>query len=71
MNYVEGTMTENGLKWLKKKKIWREVRENELLNKKIEEDRSKRKDGPWTTQKAEEDVNECFGAPRGKEGKIG
>jgi hypothetical protein len=42
-NCVEGTMNENGLKWSKKKKIRREVRENESLNEKSEEDRSTRK----------------------------
>jgi hypothetical protein len=58
MNCTEGTMTENGLKWLKKQKRTSEVRENKSLNEKIKEDRSTRKYGSWTTQKAEEYVNE-------------
>jgi hypothetical protein len=41
------------------------------LEEKTKEDRSTRKDGSWTTQQEEEDVNEFFGAPHGKEGKIG
>jgi hypothetical protein len=28
-----------------------------------------KEDGSWTTQQAEKDTNECFGAPRGKEGR--
>jgi hypothetical protein len=36
-------MTKNGSKWSNKKKIRREVRENESLNENIEEDRSARK----------------------------
>jgi hypothetical protein len=38
MNCVEGTVTENGLKWSKKQKRRSEVRENELLNEKIKDD---------------------------------
>jgi hypothetical protein len=36
-------VTENGSKWSKKKKRRSEVRENESLNKKIEEDKLARK----------------------------
>jgi hypothetical protein len=43
MNYAEGTLTEIGLKWSNKKKRRSEVRENEMLNEKIKEDRSTRK----------------------------
>jgi hypothetical protein len=56
-------LTKIGSKWSKKKKILSEVRESKPLNKEIEDDRSTRKD--------QEDVNECFGAPHEKEGKIG
>jgi hypothetical protein len=65
---MEGTVTENGSKWSKKHKRRSEVRENELLNEKIKEDRSARKYGSWTTEKEEEDDNEFFGSPCGKEG---
>jgi hypothetical protein len=58
MNCTEGTMTKNGSKWLKKQKRTSKVRENKSLNEKIKEDRSRRKYGSWTTQKAEEYVNE-------------
>jgi hypothetical protein len=30
-----------------------------------------KEDGSWTTQQVEKDINECFGAPHGKEGKTG
>jgi hypothetical protein len=36
-------LTEIRSKWLKKKKIWSEVRERKSLDKEIEEDRSARK----------------------------
>jgi hypothetical protein len=42
-NCTEGTLTENGSKWSKKQKRRSEVRENESLNEKIEEDRSTKK----------------------------
>jgi hypothetical protein len=42
-NCAEGTLTENGSKWSKKRKRRSEVRESELLNEKIKEDRSARK----------------------------
>jgi hypothetical protein len=64
-NCAEGTLTEIGSKWSKKKKRRSEVRENESLNKKIKED------GSWTTQQAEKFINGFFGAHRGKEGKAG
>jgi hypothetical protein len=37
---VEGTLTKNGSKWSKKNKRRSEVKERELLNKKIKEDKS-------------------------------
>jgi hypothetical protein len=40
---VEGTLTEIGSKWSKKQKRRSEVRENDSLDEKIEEDRSTRK----------------------------
>jgi hypothetical protein len=43
MNCGEGTLTENGSKWSKKRKRRSEVRESELLNEKIKEDISTRK----------------------------
>ena len=43
MNYAEGTLTKNGLKWSKKQKRRSKVRENKSLNEKIKEDRSARK----------------------------
>jgi hypothetical protein len=69
-NCVEGTLTDIGSKWSKKKKRRSEVRENESLNEKIEDDRSQ---GRWIMDNSarKKDVNECFGAPRGKEGKTG
>ena len=39
-NYVEGTLTDIWLKWSKKKKRRSEVRENDPLDEKIEENRS-------------------------------
>jgi hypothetical protein len=39
LNYAEGTLTENGSKWSKKKKRRREVRESKLLDEKIEENK--------------------------------
>jgi hypothetical protein len=44
-------LTENGSKWSKKWKRRSEVRENESLNKKIEEDRSTRKMDPGQLNK--------------------
>jgi hypothetical protein len=32
---------------------------------------SNKEEGSWTTQQAGEDINKCFGAPRGKEGNKG
>jgi hypothetical protein len=43
VNYAEGILTEIRSKWLKKKKRRSEVRENETLDEKIEENRSARK----------------------------
>jgi hypothetical protein len=43
VNCAEDTLTENGSKWSKKKKRRSEVRENESLDEKIEENRSTRK----------------------------
>jgi hypothetical protein len=48
---MEGTVIENGSKWSKKHKRRSEVRENELLNENIKEDRLARKYGSWTTEK--------------------
>jgi hypothetical protein len=42
-NCAEGTLTEIGSKWLKKKKRRSESRENKSLDKKIKENRSTRK----------------------------
>jgi hypothetical protein len=41
------------------------------LDEEIEDDRSDKKEGSWTTQKAEKSTIRCFGAPREKEGKTG
>ena len=43
MNCAESTLTEIGLKWPKKQKIWSRVRESKSLDGDIEEDRSSRK----------------------------
>jgi hypothetical protein len=43
VNYVEGTLTENGSKWSKKNKRRSEVRESYLLKEKIKEDISTKK----------------------------
>jgi hypothetical protein len=43
VNYAEGTLTEIGLKWSKKKKRRSEARENKSLDEKIEENKSARK----------------------------
>jgi hypothetical protein len=64
-------LTENGSKWSKKQKRRSEVRENESLNEKIEEDRSTRKMDRGQLSKQEKSTNGCFGAPHGKEGKTG
>jgi hypothetical protein len=42
-NYAEGTFIEDGSKWSKMQKRRSEVRENDSLNEKIEEDRQARK----------------------------
>jgi hypothetical protein len=69
---VEGTLTEIGSKWSKKKKRRRELRENELLDENIEDNRSTRKeDGSWTTQQEKKSTNECLGVLHEKEGKAG
>jgi hypothetical protein len=34
------------------------------LKEKIKEDKAAKKIESWTSQQAEEDTNECFGAPR-------
>jgi hypothetical protein len=70
-NCVEGTLTENGSKWPKERKRRSEVRENESLNENIEEYISKRKINHGQLSKWKKDTNGCFGAPRGKEGKVG
>jgi hypothetical protein len=71
VNCAEDTLTEIGSKWPKKQKRRSEVRENESLDEKIEENRSSKEDGSWTTQQVEKSTNGCFGAPHGKEGKTG
>jgi hypothetical protein len=49
---MKDTLTEIGSKWPKKKKRRSEVWENEPLDEKIEENRSSKEDGSWTTQQA-------------------
>jgi hypothetical protein len=71
MNYVEGTMTDIGLKWPKKWKRRSKVMEKEFLNEKIKEDRSTRKMDHGQLNKQKKSTNRFFGAPHGKEGKIG
>jgi hypothetical protein len=70
-NCAEGTVTENGSKWSKKQKRRSEVRENESLNEKIEEDRLARKMDRGQLSKRKNPPTGCFGAPHGKEGKTG
>jgi hypothetical protein len=65
MKCAEDTQTEEGSKWLKKKKRRREVKEKKVVKERIKEDEL------WTGQQAEEDTNGCFGAPRGEEGRTG
>jgi hypothetical protein len=61
---VEGTLTENGSKWSKKKKRRSEVRESESLNEKIKEDRSTKKMDRGQLNKWKNPPTRCFGAPR-------
>jgi hypothetical protein len=44
----------------------KQVIEREDLGRK-----SEKEDGSWTSQQVEEDINGCFGAPHGEEGRIG
>jgi len=60
-------LTENGSKWSKKEKKKEKlvVGREDRGRQRSKEDRSR------TTQLVEKDINMCFGAPRGKEGKTG
>jgi hypothetical protein len=70
MKCMEGTQTEEGSKWLKKKKRRSEVKERKIKREDQGRQRSK-EDESWTGQQVEEDTNRCFGAPRGEEGRTG
>jgi GH18 family chitinase len=71
MNCAEGTLTENGSKWSKKRKRRSEVRKKLVVGREDQGRQINKEDGSWTTQQAEKSTNGCFGAPRGKEGKTG
>jgi hypothetical protein len=68
---TKGTQTEEGSKWLKKKKRRKEVKEKKVVEREDKGRESIKEDRSWTTQQAEEDTNGCFGAPHRKEARIG
>jgi hypothetical protein len=64
MKCVEGTQTEEGSKWLKKKKRRSEVKEKKTIKREDQGRQINKEDESWTGQQVEEDTNRCFGAPR-------
>jgi hypothetical protein len=71
MNCAGSTQTEKGSKWLKKQERRSEVKEKLSVGREDQGRQSIEEYGSWTTQQVEKDTNRCFGAPRGKEGRIG
>jgi len=71
MKSTEGTQTEKGSKWLKKKKRRSKVNEKRVIKGEDQRRQSIKEDESWIGQQAEEDTNRCFGAPRRKEGRTG
>jgi len=71
MKSIEGTQTEEGLKWLKKQKRMSKVREKQVIKGEYQGRKHSKEDGSWTSQQEEEDTNGCCGSPRREEGRIG
>jgi hypothetical protein len=63
MKCTEGTQTEEGAKWLKKKKKRNTVKEKQAIKGEDQGKQSSKEDESSIGQEVKEDTNSCFGSP--------